>query len=55
MKKKECPACAMETDAKNRNCHICGYEFPRQNKSLQWIALLLAIFFLYLIISRVMS
>jgi hypothetical protein len=45
----------MDTDERNRNCHICGYEFPRVNKSLQWVALLLALFFIYLILSRVMA
>jgi len=46
MKKKECPSCAMEIDAKLEECPICGYEFPTQPKAWTWIAvvLLIAIF-----------
>ena len=35
MKKIECPSCAVEVDADNETCPICGYEFPRQKKSVQ--------------------
>jgi hypothetical protein len=49
MKKKECPSCAMEIDAKANVCPICSYEFPAKQGSLKWIALLLALFFLYMI------
>lgn len=50
MKKKECPSCAMNIPAESKECPICGYEFPRTNTSLKWIAILLALFFLYLAI-----
>jgi hypothetical protein len=53
MKKKECPACAMEIDMGSKVCPICGYEFPPSNAGLRWIALILALFFLYLIFSRI--
>jgi hypothetical protein len=47
MKKKECPSCAMEIDARLTVCPICGYEFTdSRNRGLKWIALVLAIFFL---------
>jgi hypothetical protein len=46
MKRKECPACAMEVDVKSKTCSVCGYEFSEPAKSLKWIAILLAIFFL---------
>jgi len=49
MNKKECPSCAMEIDAKSKECPICGYEFP-SNGALKWIALAMAIFFLWLAI-----
>jgi RNA polymerase subunit RPABC4/transcription elongation factor Spt4 len=48
MGKKECPSCAMEIDDKSKACPICGYEFPASNSWLKWIALLLALLFLYL-------
>jgi hypothetical protein len=28
MTTRECPACAMETDADGETCDVCGYEFP---------------------------
>ncbi|MEX0684610.1 MAG: zinc ribbon domain-containing protein [Balneolales bacterium] len=31
MKTKECPSCALEVDAQNEICPICGYEFPEQS------------------------
>jgi RNA polymerase subunit RPABC4/transcription elongation factor Spt4 len=49
MKKKECPSCAMEIDAESKMCPVCSYEFPARNNSLKWVALLLALLFLYLI------
>lgn len=51
MKKKECPACAMNIDAQSMVCPVCGYEFPsRPNSGLKWIAFLLAAMFLVYII-----
>jgi len=44
MKKIECPSCAVEVDADNEACPICGYEFPRQKKGVQiaaWIMIFL--------------
>jgi RNA polymerase subunit RPABC4/transcription elongation factor Spt4 len=43
MKKKECPSCAMEIDAKSTVCPICGYEFPVQNKIYVAVAIILLI------------
>ncbi|MDH5380140.1 MAG: hypothetical protein OEW75_04760 [Cyclobacteriaceae bacterium] len=48
MKKKECPSCAMDVDAKADYCPVCGYEFPQQSKITQWIVIILVIFLLYL-------
>jgi RNA polymerase subunit RPABC4/transcription elongation factor Spt4 len=46
MKKKECPSCAMEVDAKSKSCPVCNYEFTGSNQPvLKWIALLLVILF----------
>ena len=50
MKKKECPACAMEIDAKSKLCPICNYEFPRSNTGLKWAAFLLAVLLLFFLI-----
>jgi len=50
MEKKECPSCAMEIDKKSDLCPICGYEFPRQNRIVQWVALLLALLTLYFLV-----
>jgi RNA polymerase subunit RPABC4/transcription elongation factor Spt4 len=43
MKKKECPSCAMEVDAKATICPVCGYEFPVQNKIYILVAIILLI------------
>ncbi len=45
-KTMECPSCAMEIDPKSRECPICGYEFPRQNSSIKWVAILLLLLIL---------
>lgn len=45
MKKKECPSCAMEIDAKSKKCPICGYEFT-DSGNLKWIALAMVIILL---------
>ena len=51
MKKKECPSCAMEVDARATLCPICGYEFTdKRNLGLKWIALILAILFLLMLL-----
>ena len=47
MKKKECPACAVEIDEEAEICPICGYEFPKQSKTVQimvWVMIILLIF-----------
>ena len=50
-KKKECPSCAMEIDAGEKVCPICGYEFPETPKAYVWVAILLIIvFLLYMIL-----
>jgi RNA polymerase subunit RPABC4/transcription elongation factor Spt4 len=47
MKKKECPSCAMDVDARADQCPICGYEFTdKRNPNLKWVAIILAILFL---------
>jgi hypothetical protein len=38
----------MEIDSKSRACPVCGYEFPAAGSWLKWIAILLALLFLYL-------
>jgi RNA polymerase subunit RPABC4/transcription elongation factor Spt4 len=43
MKKKECPSCAMEVDAKATICPVCRYEFPVQNKIYLLVAIILLI------------
>jgi hypothetical protein len=49
-KKKECPSCAMEIDANDKVCPICGYEFPVTGKFYVWVAILLiVVFLLYMI------
>ncbi|EKB47362.1 hypothetical protein B879_04040 [Cecembia lonarensis LW9] len=47
---KECPSCAMEVDKKAVICPICQYEFPKRNPIYQWLAILLALFFLLMFI-----
>ncbi|HEY9489309.1 MAG TPA: zinc ribbon domain-containing protein [Chryseosolibacter sp.] len=47
MKKKECPSCAMEIDANAKRCPVCDYEFPTNNVTLKWAAVLLALLFLF--------
>lgn len=50
MKKKECPSCAMEIDAKSSICPICQYEFPKVHLGYKWIAIfLIIIMLLYMI------
>ncbi len=41
MSKKECPSCAMEVDTKEKNCPVCGYEFPVQHKIYIVVAIVL--------------
>ena len=50
MKKKECPSCAMEIDAKEEVCPICGYEFPKQSPVFKILVILLVIIFLLFMI-----
>ncbi|WP_291781269.1 hypothetical protein [Cecembia sp.] len=47
---KECPSCAMEVDKKADICPICQFEFPKRNPVYQWMAILLALFFLLMFI-----
>ena len=50
MKKKECPGCAVEVDADNEVCPICGYEFPKQPLSLKiavWIFIALTLIWIF--------
>jgi len=50
MKTKECPSCAMEVDINSKVCPICKYQFTRQQTSLKWAAMLLALLFLIYLI-----
>lgn len=50
MKEKECPSCAMNIDADAEVCPICQYEFPKTNKGLQIIAIILIIVVMYFLI-----
>ncbi len=50
MKAKECPSCAMEIDSKSKTCPVCQYEFAGSRIGLKLTALLLILFFLYLIL-----
>ena len=45
MKKKECPACAMNIDADRKICPICGYEFPEDKPLFRALVVLLVIVF----------
>ena len=44
---RECPACAMEIDATEKVCPICGYEAPRQKTSVQVAAWIMALLLLW--------
>ncbi len=49
-KKMECPSCAMMIPSSSNTCPICNYEFPKQSRWIQIVAVLLVLFFLYLVI-----
>ncbi len=53
MKKKECPSCAMEIEPQETVCPICGYEFPKQNNGLKYLAVIIVIIFLLFIIKLI--
>lgn len=40
----------MMIEADRATCPICGYEFPKQNRWIQIVAVLLVLLFLYLVI-----
>lgn len=42
----------METDARSRECPVCGYEFPSPARGLKWVALLLAAMALFYLLFR---
>ncbi len=51
MRKKECPSCAMEIDAKASTCPVCGYEFTGFSPWIKWVAIgLIILFLLYMIL-----
>lgn len=54
MKKKECPSCAMEVDAKSRVCPICGYEFSDYAPPVKWVAILLIILMAIFLLMRLL-
>jgi RNA polymerase subunit RPABC4/transcription elongation factor Spt4 len=37
MKKKECPACAMNIEVNSTQCPICGYEFATTGTAKVWV------------------
>ena len=43
MRKTECPACAMQIDARLKTCPICQYEFPKTEPAVKWVALILIV------------
>jgi RNA polymerase subunit RPABC4/transcription elongation factor Spt4 len=45
MKKKECPACAMNIDINKNVCPVCGYEFPKEKPLFKLLVILLVIVF----------
>jgi hypothetical protein len=53
MKKKECPSCAMEIDAKSKVCPICAYEFS-SGGGRRWIAIFLLLLALFWLIVQLM-
>jgi len=46
---RECPSCALEYEDTGtvEKCPYCGYEFPKQSTSVQWIAGLLVLLLLW--------
>ena len=50
MKQKECPSCGLDVDADSEICMYCQYEFPKQNKAYPIVAIVLILFFLWLIL-----
>lgn len=52
---RECPSCALDFEDEGQDrCPYCGYEFPRQKSSLQWVAWLLVILMLWPALKGVM-
>jgi RNA polymerase subunit RPABC4/transcription elongation factor Spt4 len=50
MKTVECPSCAMNVEANSETCPICGYDFPKQSKSLMIVVwAMIALILLYLV------
>ncbi len=41
----------MEIGERNRECPVCGYEFPPPNKGLKWAAIALALMALFYFLS----
>ena len=45
---RECPACAMPTDAALPECEVCGYEFPQEKAgvtAMTWLFIALMVLF----------
>ena len=55
MQKRECPSCAVEIDKREQVCPICGYELPQQKNNIKWIALFLALLFLWPFIKLIVA
>ena len=45
-KEIECPSCALNVEGGLEVCPYCGYEFPQQNPSLKYAAVLMAVLLL---------
>ncbi len=52
---KECPSCAVEVDDHAEVCHICGYEFPRQRRSVKIVAAILVLVFAGMLVRILMT
>jgi rRNA maturation endonuclease Nob1 len=47
---RECPGCAVEVDAGSDVCPICGYDFPKQPKSIKiavWVFIFLMLMWVF--------
>ena len=50
MKMKECPSCGLDVESNSKECMYCHYEFPGFSIGYKVVALVLALFFLWLIL-----
>jgi hypothetical protein len=50
MMERECPSCALSSSAGEAECPYCGYEFPRQKRGVQMVAIVLVVIMLALFV-----